>query len=104
MKFDPKKYEDSLSTMRIFAYNNDYVSDLTDETSVYNTKRYNYFFGSPCEFNPSIILGLGATVDRCLKICNGTYKQGMSSYLRYAARLGDICINNKSYLTPAQID
>lgn len=105
ISFNPKNYEDSLSTMFIFGHNNNYVGEITDPTSLYYAKQKNYFFGSPCEFNPSIVInGVGATVKKCLAICNGTFKQGMSSYLRYAYRLGDSCINNKTSLTTAQID
>lgn len=37
-------------------------------------------------------------------MCNGTFKQGISSYLRYANKLGDMCINNKTTLSSNLLD
>lgn len=102
--FSSKKYEDALSTMFIFGHNNSYIGEIADLTSLYYIKQKNYFFGSPCEFNPSIAISTGITVKKCLSICNGTFKQGISSYLRYGQRLGDNCINNKTLLTTTQLD
>jgi hypothetical protein len=90
--------------MYIFGNNNNYIGQIADQSSPYYIKQKNYFFGNPCEFNPSILSSTGINVSKCETMSNGTFKEGLSSFLRYGQRLGQNCIYNKVNLTAAQLD
>lgn len=87
--------------MFIFGNNNDYIGQIQDPTSTYFIKQKHYFFGNPCEFNPAILNSAGINVTKCITMSNGTFREGLSSFLRYGQRLGYNCIYNKVNLTAA---
>lgn len=41
---------------------------------------------------------------KCESMSNGTFKEGLSAFLRYGQRLGENCIYNRTNLTAAQLD
>lgn len=41
---------------------------------------------------------------KCESMSNGTFKEGLSAFLRYGQRLGQNCIYNRVNLTAAQLD
>jgi hypothetical protein len=47
---------------------------------------------------------MNITVQKCLSISNGSFKQGISGFLRYAYNFGLAYMNNETNLTAAQID
>ncbi len=44
------------------------------------------------------------TVEKCTTICNGTFKQGLSAFLRYVYKLGSQYYNDEIKLTSAELD
>lgn len=90
--------------MYIFGNTNNYIGQVVDESSIYYTKQKNYFFSNPCRYNPAIISGLGIPMSKCESISNGTFKEGLSSFLRYGQIQGRKCIYNEVNLTASQLD
>lgn len=88
LQFRPQKYDDVLGAMYIFGNLNKYIGQVEDLTSSYFAKQKNYFFGNPCTYNPGILISAGITVAKCESMSNGTFKEGLSAFLRYGQRLG----------------
>jgi hypothetical protein len=88
----------------MFGYKYDYINQIADPSSLYYAKRKEYFFGSACEYNPAVLVPINITVQKCMSISNGSFKQGISGFLRYCYNFGLAYINNETNLTAAQID
>ena len=41
---------------------------------------------------------------KCESMSNGTFKEGLSAFLRYGQRLGENCIYNRANFTAVQLD
>jgi hypothetical protein len=95
--FDPKKYEDVIASIGLFG-NFPYIGSLTTQNS-YFEKQKKYFFGNPCTYNPSILITSGLTVAECLTISNGTFQEGVSSYMRYSQKFASDYIYGRTNLT-----
>lgn len=89
--------------MYIFGQSN-YIGSIVDDTSDYYNKQKYYFFGNPCRYNSKVILASGMNVDRCETICNGTFKQGLSAFLRYGHRVGEEFMRGRVNMTAFELE